>query len=243
MTDQFPPPPQQPMPPQGGQPYYGQPMMPPKKSNLARNIIIGVILFFVLMCGGCFAIVGFGANEVAKEADKSLKSSDASSSNDKPDDKKAGATKSEGKSEESKEQPKTDAIGTEGNPAPRGKAVENKSAKYQIDKVEIRDSLGEFADAPGGKYVLVTLTIQNVKDKTIQVSSGDFTLQVGGNEIDASDNAFMLDNAFSYDDLSPGLKRTGVVVFDVAPKDAGKGVLKAQAMLSMDEAIYLKLAK
>lgn len=241
MTDQSPPPPpQQPMPPQGGQPYYGQPMMPPqKKSNTLRNVIIGVIAFFILMCGGCFAVVGLSANEVAKESDK-IKSSDATSPKE---EKKPGDAKPEGKKDEPEDASNNEPVGSKDNPAPRGKAVENKSAKYQIDKVEVRDSLGQFSDAPGGKYVVVTLTVQNVKDETIQVSSEDFKLQVGGNEIDASDQAFMLDNAFSYDDLSPGLKRTGVVVFDVAPKDAGKGVLKAQAMLSMDEAIYLVVGK
>lgn len=252
MSDQHPPPPPgpyppqggQPYPPQGGQPYFGQ---PPKKSHLVRNILIGVIVFFILMCGGCFALVGVGANEAAKDADNDLKSSDVAPADDKSDaaksdDEKSEEPKADDKKEEPKEEPKAD-IGSKDNPAPRGKAVQNKSAKYQIDNVEVKDSLGSFTDPPGGKYVVVTITVQNVKDETIQVSSEDFRLQVGGTEIDTSDQAYILDNAFSYDDLSPGLKRTGVIVFDVAPKDAGKGVIRAQALMSLDEEIYLKVAK
>lgn len=81
MSDQSPPP--GPYPPQGGQPY-GHPMPPPKKSNTLRNVLIGVVVFFILTCGGCLAIVGVGANEVAKEADKAA--SEAASAGDAPED-------------------------------------------------------------------------------------------------------------------------------------------------------------
>lgn len=134
-------------------------------------------------------------------------------------------------------------VGSQSNPAPRGTAVQNESDKYQIDDVQVRDDLGAYADKPQGKYVVITLTVENMKNSSIQISSSDFKLQVNGTEIDPSDNGYMLDDAFSYDDLSPHLKRTGKIVFDVAPKDAGKGVLVAQAELSMDTAVYLSLGK
>ncbi|MDQ6522017.1 DUF4352 domain-containing protein [Nocardioides sp. LHD-245] len=237
MTEQFPPPPpQQPIPPQGGQPYYAQ---PPKKSNTLRNVLIGVTAFFILMCGGCFAIVGIGANEVAKEVDDAASEASKNLNADAEDNPKHDSAVDE----EPKEQQKTATVGTKGNPAPRGKAVENKSARYQIDNVELKDSLNQFTDPPAGKYVVITITVQNVKDESIQVSSEDFMLEVDGYEVDTSDQAYVLDNAFTYEDLSPGLKKTGVIVFDVQPKAAGKGILKAQAMLSMDEAIYLNVAQ
>jgi hypothetical protein len=182
---------------------------------------------------GTIVIVAFIAIAAASGGgssdDDSLKSSSDSTSTNTKSDSKQSKNDSSGK------------VGSKGNPAPRGTAVQNKSAKYTIDNVEVRDSLGQFADKPSGKYVVVTLTAENVKDETIQISSEDFKLLVGGVEIDASDEAYMLDDAFSYDDLSPGLKRSGKVVFDVAPKDAGNGVLQAQALLSTDDPIYLKL--
>ena len=67
-------------------------------------------------------------------------------------------------------------------------------------------------------------------------------LQVGGVEINASDEGVMaLDDAFVYEEVSPGLKKTGTIVFDVPPAEAGTGVVKAQAMLSADDAVYLNL--
>jgi len=50
------------------QPQYA-PAPPPKKSHTLRNILIGVLVLFFLLVGGCMAIVGMAANEV----DKSIK--------------------------------------------------------------------------------------------------------------------------------------------------------------------------
>lgn len=78
MSNQPPPPPGQ-YPPQGGQPYGFRPQQ--KKSKAWLYILIGVIVGGLLLCGGCFAIVGLGANEAAKEIDKSIKEE---AKNDKP---------------------------------------------------------------------------------------------------------------------------------------------------------------
>lgn len=75
MSDPMSPQPQ-PTPPHGQPPAYAP---PPKKSNLLRNVIIGVVVLMVLMCGGCFAIVGLGANEVSKEVDKSVQAEESDS--------------------------------------------------------------------------------------------------------------------------------------------------------------------
>lgn len=83
MSNQQPPPPGQ-YPP-GGQPYPYQP--PQKKSHVLRNVIIAVIVGGILLCGGCFAIVGIGANEVSKEIDKTL---DEEAENDKPKEVQEG---------------------------------------------------------------------------------------------------------------------------------------------------------
>lgn len=159
---------------------------------------------------------------------------------DSDSDSESGSSKSDGSSN-SDGKKSDDPVGTDDNPAPRGTTVANKSAKYTIDDVVLQDSLGDFASPPAGKYVVLTVTVENIKDETIQISSSDFILQVDGSEIDTSSQAYILDNAFSYDDLSPGLKRTGTIVFDVLPKNAGKGVLKAQALFSADDAMYLSL--
>jgi len=221
MTDQYPAAP--PPPPSNGKAElaaakaYAKAQRPwYKKKRWVGTIIIVAIIVIVSVSGGG----GSGGSG----DDDSVKASTSDGTAVKSDD---GGAK----------------VGTSKNPAPRGTAVENKSAKYQIDSVKTQDSLGDFADKPAGTYVILTLTVKNVKDETIQISSGDFTLEVAGVSIDASDEAYSLDDAFSYDDLSPGLTRTGSVVFDVAKENAGDGVLKAQAQLSSDDAVYLSLKK
>ncbi|MEQ6903142.1 DUF4352 domain-containing protein [Nocardioides sp. YIM 152588] len=200
-----------------------------KKKRFIIPIALVVLIVIVQATGG---------GDADSEPDNS---SQASGDNGGSTAGKAKDSETQAKAEEKAEE-KAD-VGTTANPAPRGTAVANESAKYRVDDVSVRDSLGQFADAPAGAYVVVSLTVQNVKDESIQISSLDFTLQVNGTEIDASDDAIFLDDAFAYEDLSPGLKKSGVVVFDVAPKHAGTGVLKAQAALSLDEAVYLNLEK
>ncbi|MBB3039586.1 MmpS family transport accessory protein [Hoyosella altamirensis] len=98
MSDQ--PPPQQPNPgqpnpeqyPQGGQPYppqggqsggyppqggqYGPPpgyyQQPPKKKKKWPWILGGIILFFVLIFGGCMALIGGVATELDRESEREV---------------------------------------------------------------------------------------------------------------------------------------------------------------------------
>lgn len=202
-----------------------QPVVEKQKNNTAKGcgcLVLLVAAIVVVIVAIVSAVSGGGSDS------SGLKSSKASGS--------ASSLKSDSS--------KSDAnatVGTQKNPAPRGTAVQNKSDRYQIDKVQVKDSLGAVADKPAGRYVVVTITVTNVKNKSVQISSDDFKLDVAGTEIDTSDQGVFLDGAFSYDQLSPGLSRTGKIVFDVARAEAGKGVLKMQALLSTDEAVYLKL--
>ncbi|WP_158648000.1 hypothetical protein [Nocardioides houyundeii] len=79
MTEQTQPPA---MPPGGSYPQGSyQPQPPPKKKHTLRNVLLLLVLVFVLFIGGCIALVGGAANEVAKEIDKSVA---AEAENDKP---------------------------------------------------------------------------------------------------------------------------------------------------------------
>lgn len=255
MSDQFPPPqggPQQPgQPGQFAPAGYGDAKAAAKAAKAYAKAqrpwfrkkrwiaagALGVVVIATAVGGGG------GASDDDTAADGTSQSSGAGSGSDgtvTPVDDVSPAADKPAKAEKPAKAAK---VGTKKNPAPLGRAAGNDSARYTITKVAVRDSLGQMVPAPSGRYVVVTVQAENVKDKTIQISSGDFVLQVGGNEIEASDNAIFLDGAFSYEDLSPGLKRTGTIVFDVAPGDAGKGVVKAQAMLSLDDAVYLSLTR
>lgn len=58
-----------------GQAWGPNPHLPKKKKTL-RNVLIIVAVLFVLMIGGCMALIGGAANEVGKEIDKSIKESE-----------------------------------------------------------------------------------------------------------------------------------------------------------------------
>lgn len=187
-----------------------------------------ISLAFVALIAVSAAVSG-GGDDGGTEI-KATQSDDGSSGNDKASDSKA-------------DKGDKGAVGTKGNPAPRGTAVQNKSAKYQILGVTTAPTVGSAGvqEKAAGKFVIIDLSVTNVKDETIQFSTSDVVLQVGGTAIEAEDDLFYLDDVLSYDDISPGLTKRGKVIFDVDPKQAGKGVLKAQAMLSTDEAVYLAL--
>lgn len=195
-----------------------------------KRFIIPIALVVV----GIISTATGGGGTSEPTDDETPVAASAEKSGDKTE-KKAAAKKPEKK--------KAKKVGTKSNPAPKGKAVKNKSASYRVDKIEIVDGGlgGGIIDAPAGKYVIVTLTVKNVKDETIQISSGDFKLAADGKQFDADDDGIFLDEGFSYDDLSPSLERTGQILFDVPDELAGKGTLIAQAMLSMDSPIYLSL--
>lgn len=192
-----------------------------KKKRFIIPLALLVIILLSTALGG-----GGESDETAEDT-----SSESSSS--------SGEKKSDKKSDE-----KSD-VGSKANPAPPGTAVKNKSASYRLDDVEIID--GELAsgiiDAPTGKYVLLTVTVKNVKDETIQVSSEDFKLAVDGKQFEADSDGIFLDDGFNYDDLSPELERTGKVLFELPENLAGEGVLIAQAMFSSDKAVHLSLTK
>ena len=48
------------------QPYQPAPVQPPKKSHTFRNVVLGVLVGGFLLIGGCVALVGYGASEVAE---------------------------------------------------------------------------------------------------------------------------------------------------------------------------------
>ncbi|WP_377322951.1 hypothetical protein ACFJIY_26145 [Pimelobacter simplex] len=162
MSDQNPPQPPAPgqYPPQGGQPYgYGQPMMPAKKSNTLRNVIIGVILLMILFCGGCFAIVGLGANEVAKEVDKSLQEE---KKNDTPTEVKEGQ-----------------AFEHDGYSVAGGWKVGNEQyGGTTINNMRVTAKEAD-EDVEGGRSALLTFRFYKGSDVLLEVTCSSNEMQVG----------------------------------------------------------------
>ncbi|WP_408897580.1 hypothetical protein ACJ5H2_00395 [Nocardioides sp. R1-1] len=156
MSDQ-PPPPPGPYPPQGGQPYYGQ-QPPQKKSHLARNIIIAVVAGLILLCGGCFAVVGIGANEVAEEVDKAIKEE---AENDKPKEVSEGA-----------------AFTHDGYEVAAGwKVAEEEFGGTNI--VDMKVTAVESDDIEGGRSALFTFRFYKGTDVLLEVTCSSNEMQVG----------------------------------------------------------------
>lgn len=227
-----------------GQPNpWGYAPPPPRSNAVVWWVVGGIAAVVLLCCGGPLVLLGIGVSAEDPDSERDeVKVSDASGEPTASPTAKDSATAT-GKPGEATESRKPDApLGSQDNPVPRGKAVENKSARYEILDVRVADSLdSSFADPPAGRYVIVKVVVTNVKNETIQVSRNDFTLIVDKTEVDVDDETYTLDDGLSYDDLSPGLRRVGSIVFDVAPKSAGRGILQAEALMSMDEAVYLRL--
>jgi len=57
---------------QAGQPAYYQAAQPVKQSHTARNILIVIAVFFLLVVGGCVAVVAVIGNEVNDRVDETL---------------------------------------------------------------------------------------------------------------------------------------------------------------------------
>jgi hypothetical protein len=55
------------------QPYAPNPQVPqpqPKKKHTVRNVLLTVVVLFVLFVGGCMALIGKAANDVANDIEK-----------------------------------------------------------------------------------------------------------------------------------------------------------------------------
>lgn len=221
---------------------FGQPVAS-KPRGLFWKIPLGVLGAFLALVFIVALVNPSDSNKTSATSDETSEpaapKSTKASGTSKSAEPSASAPKSKSPTKSKATKPKK--VGTKSNPAPVGKAVGNKSAKYKILSVKVTDSLGAYADKPAGRYVVVELEVTNVKKETIQVSASDFTLRVDGTEIETDDNTYMLDDGFGYDDISPGLAKRGRVAFDVIPKNAGKGVVKAVALFSFDDPIYLSL--
>lgn len=59
------------------QPYPYVPQPPAKKKHTVRNILLVLVVLFILVVGGCMALIGGAANEIDKAIDKEAE-------NDKP---------------------------------------------------------------------------------------------------------------------------------------------------------------
>lgn len=116
--------------------------------------------------------------------------------------------------------------GDEGATAAVGDTVELTGTEYTVTKVETADTVGgEFnKSTAAGTYVIVYLTLKNLKDEPATIL-GDAVRLVGGNGKEYTTDSSTLgafENQFILEEIQPDLAKDVVAVYDV-PSDAVSG--------------------
>lgn len=137
------------------------------------------------------------------------------------------------------------AVGTKDNPAKVGATLELAGTRYTVKNVETKatiESFGTTAAKADGKFVVVTLTLENTKDETHQFSSSAARLVAkdGTSYSPDDENSAYLDNPLIFEDMQPNLPKTGVLLFDVPPAAVTGILLKVSDLFGEGDA-YINL--
>jgi len=119
--------------------------------------------------------------------------------------------------------------GTKSNPVKVGETVQLEGTRYTVKKVVKKARVGgPYGEKADGVFVVVTLTIENMKDETKTfVDSAAKLVAADGNEYATDDDGqIYAQNSLVLEDMQPKLPKTGVLVFDVPPAKTAGAKLK-----------------
>lgn len=136
-----------------------------------------------------------------------------------------------------------DAAGTEKNPVKVGETVELAGTRYTVKKVATTTNVGgQFGAKADGRFVVVTLTIENMKNetKTFSESAAKLITASGTQYSTDDDGSLMADHPLILEDMQPELPKTGVLVFDVPPTKLAGAELKVSDLFGKGDA-YVNL--
>lgn len=136
-------------------------------------------------------------------------------------------------------------VGSQSDPAKVGQTLQLAGTRYTVRNATTAKSIGgSFGAKASGVYVVVTLTIENVKNetKTFLDSSTKFVTADGSLTYSPDDNGNIYNgsNALILQDMQPQLPTTGQIVFDVPPPKVRGGVLEVSDLFGGGSA-YIKL--
>jgi hypothetical protein len=195
------------------------PPLPAKRSPVPW-LIVGALVLFCLLPGGCVATVAYLGSQPTTTINN------ATGEN------------------------KTDAAGQPGtgkdNPAPIGRTVSPaKGWTVTVNSAELNanqrmKARNEFLDpSPGKQYVLVNITVANQSDRPDTIGSQlQFSLATkGGRDIDelASCVADVPDEVRSLDQLQPKGTVTGNLCFEATPAEVDGATLLAEPLITLDK--------
>lgn len=223
MSEQVPPPP----PPAGFQPGF-QPGMNPKAAAKAAKAyakasrpwyrkkrwwVLGVAVLLVIII-----VASSSGGDGPKKVDNASESGNGSSKSD-------------------------DTAGTKNNPIKVGETVELAGTRYTVKKAVTASSVGgQYGTKADGVFVVVTLTIENMKDetKTFSDSAAKLVTSDGKEYATDDDGSIYSDKPLILEDMQPELPKTGVLVFDVPPAKAPAAELKVSDLFGSGDA-YVNL--
>lgn len=117
-----------------------------------------------------------------------------------------------------------------------GDTVELKGTEYTVTKVETADTVGgQFNKSTAdGKYVIVYLTLKNLKDEPATIVS-DAVRLVGNNGKEYTtdtDTLGAFKNQFILEEIQPDLERDVVAVYDIPPDAVSGSKLQVKDLFS-----------
>jgi hypothetical protein len=226
----------QPYPPQ--QPPQHQPEwqhQAPKRHTL-RNIVLGVLIGGLLLLGGCVALVGIGASESGKEAEKSTNSAPTQTTPEVTtptpvDDSPAAVPETTAPPEE----PGVAKVG-----ATQWFTYED-GLKVQVTKLA-RFKIGQHAagGSPGDSGVIVTVTIRNGTGKPFNLDLASVKLQSGPNG-DEAEAVYDLDKGLGMGftgTVTNGRAKTAKFGFAVPKTHLGKVAIEVTPSWDHDAAFF-----
>jgi hypothetical protein len=204
------------------QPQGVPPQQPQKKRHTARNVVIALSTAFVLVVGGCFAVLAASVNEAGKETTATkaeVSKVPLSQTSTEP-----STTDTEPPAEAN---PTTAPTDTEPNVAKIGAMQWFKYAdglKVQVTSVK-RFRISQYAAGgkPGDVGVVVTVTLQNSSSSTFDTSLAQVKLASGANGDQAEsvfDSNQNLSGGFE-GTIPPGKKKTAKYGFAIPKGNIG----------------------
>ncbi|GAA4929565.1 DUF4352 domain-containing protein [Streptomonospora halophila] len=195
-------------------------------SKIGLGCGIAAIVGFVLLVGGCMAVIVAAPGGDAVEP-KTPPQADGGT----------GAEPTEGGSS-----------GGDDEPAALGDAVESGAFSFTVTDVqtgvmEVTDESGFLTETPDGQYVVVSVTVQNVGDEAGYFDSGSQTLvDVEGKEYSTDTAAEITGGAESFlNEINPGNTVDGELVFDV-PQGVQLDTLELRGFVSFDDSAVVDLS-
>jgi len=89
--------------------------------------------------------------------------------------------------------------------------------KYTIGSATLQQSIADTVGDPtqaAGVFIVLPMTVSNVGSHEATLSEDDFHLERDGKEYDATNDSFAA-GGFNYDQINPGVTRSGYIFFDV----------------------------